>query len=1051
MFKLYFTVEKIEKNLTELKDYIYKGTKDIPAFQYKEWEFGEEDKYAYKPDFDDRNWKNFQIGDSWGGYDKSAWFRTTVSIPEDWKNERLVLHFLVGPCDGGGSTAESLLYVNGTPLQGIDVWHEEAWLPPEILQNDEIHIAIKAWSGVLNPPDRRRFKTARLACVDVPTEKYYYLAHTLANTVKVLDENDLKRTKMLQLLNESILKIDFLKPGSDFFYQSIHEAYKFLKSKVEQFGEMDELKPLVTALGHSHIDMAWLWRLVHSREKASRTFSTVLHLMRQYPDYRYIHTSPQLYKYLKEDYPEIFEKVKDKIASGEWEITGGMWIEPDTNVPNGESLIRQIQFGKRFMKEEFGVDTRVVWLPDVFGYSWALPQIMKKSGIDSFMTTKISWSQYNRFPFDTFNWRGIDGTEMFTHFITTPEEGAKQYTYNGMVEPASVKGIWDAYQQKEVNDELLLAFGWGDGGGGPTKDMIESAEAMKNLPGLPRVQMDKAEPYFERLRDRVKDKTLPVWDGELYLEYHRGTYTSQAALKQANRKAEFTYHNAEWLSVLSDQLTAQSNYPHATLNEGWEMLLLNQFHDILPGSSIRQVNEDARRDYAAVQNIGEKVINEAKSSIEQNIQMEQDGIVVYNSLSYERDGFIELPVSPIFTETTTIVDEVGNTLPAQVIQAENSPKVLIQAKNVPALGYKTFKLSKSSVSESGFVVKKDYIENDYYQIHFNEKGQITSLFDKRVAREVLAKGVRGNVLQTFEDKPMNFDAWDIDLYYQEKMREVDRLASVEVYEEGPIRGSLKFTWEFYDSTITQYISVYKNSPRIDFRTVVDWQEKQTLLKVAFPVNIRSTKATYDIQFGNIERPTHWNTSWDHARFEVVGHKWVDLSEGNFGVSLLNDCKYGHDVKDNVLRLTLIKSAINPDETADRGIHEFTYSLVPHKGDWREGNIVKEAYNLNVPLLAGELKANQNGSLPATNQFAEIDNDNVLLETVKKAEDDDAVLVRFFEYKHYRNQTNVSFAKPIKKAVECNLIEEEVKEADYQNQTLSFSVSPYEIKTFKIWF
>ncbi|NWQ39204.1 alpha-mannosidase [Bacillus sp. EB106-08-02-XG196] len=1048
---LYFTVEKIEKFLTELKNYIYKETLDIPVFRYKEWEFGDEDKDAYKTDFDDQNWTNFQVGDFWGGYDKSAWFRTTITVPKDWKKECLVLHFLVGPRDGGGSTAESLLYVNGVPLQGIDVWHEEAWLPPEPLEKGEIQISLKAWSGVLNPPDRRRFKKARLACVDVPTEKYFYLAHTLINTVKVLDENEFRRTKMLQLVNESILKVDFIKPGSAFFYQSIQDAYEFLKTEVEQLSEIEELKPLVTALGHSHIDMAWLWRLVHSREKASRTFSTVLHLMRQYPEYRYIHTSPQLYKYLKEDYPEIFAEVKQKIASGEWEITGGMWIEPDTNLPNGESLIRQIQFGKRFMKDEFGVDTRVVWLPDVFGYSWALPQIMKKSGIDTFMTTKISWNQYNRFPFDTFNWRGIDGTEIFTHFITTPEEGARAYTYNGMLEPRSVKGIWDAYQQKEVNDELLLAFGWGDGGGGPTKEMIETARAMKNLPGLPKVQMDKAEAYFARLQDTVKDQSLPVWDGELYLEYHRGTYTSQASLKKANRKAEFTYHNAEWLSALADHFSGKENYPHAALNEGWELLLLNQFHDILPGSSIRQVNEDARRDYQAVQSIGENVLKEAKGSIEQNIQTHEDAIIVYNSLSFERDGLIELPVSSIFTETTTIVDEEGNTLPAQVIQAEDSQKVLVQAKNVPALGYKTFKLAEQSASGSSLIVTKEYMENDYYQITFNEKGQIISLFDKVLEREVIAEGARGNVLQTFEDKPMNFDAWDVDLYYQEKMREIDHLTAVEVHEVGPIRGSLKLTWEFYDSTITQYITVYKHSPRIDFITKANWQEKQTLVKAAFPVDVRSTKATFDIQFGNMERPTHWNTSWDQARFEVVGHKWVDLSEGNFGVSLLNDCKYGHDVKDNVIRLTLIKSSIEPDETADRGNHEFTYSLIPHKGDWREGNIVKEAYHLNVPLFANELPANLDGHLPASYQFAEIGQDNVLLETVKKAEDGDAILIRFYEYKQYKNKINVSFAKPIKKAVECNLIEEAEKEADYQNKNLSFSVSPYEIKTFKIWF
>lgn len=1051
MLPLYFTVEKIEKYISELKSYIYKETKDIPFFQYKEWEFGEVEKEAYKPDFDDKNWKKFKVGDYWGGYDKSAWFRASVPIPKEWKNERLVLHFLVGPRDGGGSTAESLLYVNGTPLQAIDVWHEEAWIPPEFLGTDEIHIALKAWSGVLNPPDRRRFKTAKIACVDVPTEKYFYLAHTLVHTVKVLDENDLRRTKMLQVINESILKVDFIRPGSDLFYQSIQDAYDFLKTNVDQLGELEELKPLVTALGHSHIDMAWLWRLVHSREKASRTFSTVLHLMRQYPDYRYIHTSPQLYKYLKEDYPEIFEKVKEKITSGEWEITGGMWIEPDTNLPNGESLIRQIQFGKRFIKEEFGVDTRVVWLPDVFGYSWALPQIMKKSGIDTFMTTKISWNQYNRFPFDTFNWRGIDGTEILTHFITTPEEGARAYTYNGMVEPASVKGIWESYQQKEVNDELLLAFGWGDGGGGPTKEMIESARVMKNLPGLPKVQMDTAEAYFERLREQVKDKPLPVWDGELYLEYHRGTYTSQAALKKANRTAEFTYHNAEWLSALADHFTKTGHYPHNTLNEGWEMLLLNQFHDILPGSSIRQVNEDARNDYQKVQTIGENIVKEAKGLIEQDIQSEEDSIVVYNSLSFERDGLLELPVSSILTEKTTLVDDDGNPLPAQVIKDEKNQKVLVKVKNVPALGYKTFKLIESSIIESSLVVRKDYIENDFYQIRLNEKGQITSIFDKRIEREVLAQGARGNVFQTFEDKPMNFDAWDIDLYYQEKMREIDHLVAVEVHEEGPIRGSLKLTWEFYDSAITQFLTVYKHSPRIDFRTEVNWQEKQTLLKVAFPVNVRSTKATYDIQFGNIERPTHWNTSWDHARFEVAGHKWVDLSEGNFGVSLLNDSKYGHDVKENMIRLTLIKSAIEPDETADRGSHAFTYSLVPHLGDWREGNIVNEAYHLNVPLLAGELGENPNGNLPSHYQFAEIDNDNVLLETVKKAEDDEAIVLRFYEYKQFRNKTKVTFAEPIKKAVECNLIEEEERVAHYQDKTLSFPITPYEIKTFKIWF
>ncbi len=1046
---MYFTIEKIERRLHEIKTTIYRDHQEIEHFKYEESEFGEENNEAYKLEFDDSNWADFQIGDYWGGYDKGAWFRTKVTIPQDWKDKRIVLRFLVGPRDGGGSTAETLLYVNGTPLQGIDVWHEEAWLPPEFLQENEITIALKAWSSVLEVPERRCFKLAQIALVDGVTEKYYFLADTVFKAVQELDENDMRYMKLLNAVNDSLLKVDFLKPKTEVYYESIYAAYDYLKEQVEKMKEVEEIKPKVTALGHSHIDMAWLWTLAHSREKASRTFSTVLHLMRQYPEYQYIHTSPQLYKYLKEDYPEIYEKVKERIVSGEWEITGGMWIEPDTNVPNGESLIRQIMFGKRFMKKEFGVDTKVVWLPDVFGYSWALPQIMRKSGIETFMTTKISWSQYNRFPHDTFHWRGIDGTEILTHFITTPERGARQYTYNGMVEPYSVKGVWDVYQQKEVNDELLIAFGWGDGGGGPTKEMIESARVMKNIPGIPKVEMGKAEPYFERLRKRVKDKNLPVWDGELYLEYHRGTYTSQAALKRGNRKAEVIYHNAEWLNTLATLFTNSEAYPHQSLNNGWEKMLLNQFHDILPGSSIRQVNEKARADYAEVQEIGKKAFNEAKSMINDQIKVEDDSVVIYNSLSHRRDGLIEVPLSTIINENSTIVDENGN---ISAVQRIDNNKLLVEVKNVPALGYKAYEVSTSETRPSPLTVKRNYLENDYYTIEFNEFGQISSLYDKKSERYVLEKGKYGNVFQAFEDKPLEFDAWDIDLYYQEKMREVTKLIGAKVIEDGPIRGVLQLVWEYYDSSITQDITIYADSPRVDFRTKADWEEKQTLLKVAFPVNVRSTRATYDIQFGTIERPTHWNTSWDYARFEVPGQKWVDVSEGNYGVALLNDCKYGFDVKDNHMRLTLIKSSISPDETADRGTHLFTYSLLPHEGDWRSGKVVEEANSLNYPLIPTEVNSKNNGTLPSQYEFASVNKDNVIIETIKKAEDEDAFVIRVFESKQYRDgNVKITFAEQIQKAVECNLVEEGEQDTPYENNSMTFSIEPYEIKTYKVWF
>ncbi len=1040
-----FTIKKLEKQLDDIKKMINCKTMDITKFKYIE----EDVKGAEKPSFDDSKWDDFKIGEYWGGYDVIAWFRTTMEIPEEFKGQKLALRFLVGPRAGGHSTAETLLYVNGKALQGIDIWHEEAWLSPELYENGQIQLSLRAWSGVLGVPDQRQFKEAQLVWIDEAAEEYYYLLDTTVKAVKEMNENDLRRTRILEIANKSYNMVNMIKPYSDGYYLSIGKALEFLQDEINELQQLKEIKPKIVGIGHSHIDMAWLWRLQHTREKAQRTFATVLNLMRQYPDYKYMHSSPQLYKYLKDDAPEIFAEVKDRIKAGDWEITGGMWVEPDTNVPNGESLIRQLQFGKRYMKEEFGVDSKVVWLPDVFGYSWALPQIMKKSGIEYFMTTKISWSQYNRFPYDTFNWRGIDGTEILTHFITTPEEGSWHYTYNGPFQPDDIKGLWDNYRQKDINDELLLAFGWGDGGGGPTKEMLEVGKTMKNLPGMPEVELGRVEPYFKRLDQRIKDKDVPLWDGELYLEFHRGTYTSQAWLKRANRKSEVLYHNAEWLNSLGYNFDLLEEYPHQKLNQGWELLLLNQFHDILPGSSIRQVYEDSREDFKQIMDIGNEAFKAASSTIIENLKVEEKSITAFNSVSDQRNEIVELPY-----------DQDMN--PIQVVKEGNAKKALYKLDNIPSLGYKNFKLSdlEAVKIENKLIVKEDYLENQYYQLKLNKDGQLISIYDKGNDREVLAKNKKGNIFQAFEDRPMNFDAWDIDIYYQEKMEEVEQLQEAVVEEQGPLRGVLRLVWKFYDSIITQRITIYHDSPRIDFRTVVDWEEKQTLLKVAFPVSVRSTTANYDIQFGNIERPTHWNTSWDFARFEVPGQKWVDLSEGNYGVSLLNDCKYGFDVKDNLMRITLIKSAVRPDETADRERHYFTNSLLAHEGSWQDSNVNNQAYALNYPIQtiynnavkidSSNLKEDQ--SLSDEYEFATLDANNVRIETIKKAEDEDCLIVRLYEYKKYRLQeVKLTFAEEIKKAVECNLVEEGNQKVIYSDNKLRFSIKPYEIKTFKVWF
>ena len=467
---MFFTEEKIERQLREVRVAIRRGAVDLTH-----WKFCEADPPgAEHPTFDDEGWDDLALGQEWGGYDVVAWFRTRADVPEEWLGQKLALRFLVGPRDGGGSTAESLLYVNGRPLQGIDVWHEEAVLPPELARERELAIALRAWSGVLHVPDRRRFKAGQLLLLDEPTERFYYLADTILKSVTQLDEHDLRRTRLLAALNDAFHRLNFFKPRSAGFYRSVAEAEAELAAAMAEMGAFPENGPRVTGIGHSHLDMAWLWRLDHTVDKASRTFATVLNLMDQYPEYRFMHSSPQLYKLLAQRYPDLYARVKERIAEGRWEITGGMWVEADTNLTSGESLVRQFLVGKRFFKDEFGVDNKIMWLPDVFGYSAALPQIMKRAGIDYFMTTKLSWNQFNKIPCDTFWWQGIDGSRVFTHFVTTLDIGQSPArfftTYNGKLHPDSILGAWARYQQKDINNDILISYGYGDGGGGPCRD-----------------------------------------------------------------------------------------------------------------------------------------------------------------------------------------------------------------------------------------------------------------------------------------------------------------------------------------------------------------------------------------------------------------------------------------------------------------------------------------------------------------------------------------------------------------------------------------------------
>lgn len=858
----------------------------------------------------------------------------------------------------------------------------------------------------------------------------------MLDTVQCLDEKDPVKYELRTALDQACLLIDWAYPGSGEFYDSLHQADDFLNEKINGMKKDSLVK--VKCVGHTHIDMAWLWRLKHTHEKASRSFSTVLRMMEMFPEYIFLQTQPQLYEYIKEDFPEIYEEIKKRIKEGRWEVDGGMWVEADCNLTSGESLTRQILIGSKFIKEEFGKEVEYLWLPDVFGYSWALPQILKKSGIDMFMTTKISWNQYNRMPHDTFKWKGMDGTEVLTHFITTPEPwnepGSWFYTYNGLLTAKTVKGVWDAYSEKEMNQELLISYGYGDGGGGVNRDLLERRRRIDKIPGLPSLETSTAGAFFRDLKETVKntDRFVHTWDGELYLEYHRGTYTSQGYNKRMNRKMELLYRTAEWLTAMGGVREGRLELAEQEkLTEGWKRILTNQFHDIIPGSSIHEVYEDARKDYETIKNIGKDVI---RDYLEKSLEKDETSYTVYNASGWDTDEIAAVPQTALGVYT----DGEETVLTSQ--QGQGVTYVLV--KNVPAMGYQRITFHPGQVEEKkeAFRIEGREIETPYYILNINEQGQIEKLYDKEYQRNVLAPKERGNVLQMFEDKPLDNDAWDIDIYYQQKMREVTDLKKWEIKEQGPLRLVIGLEWKYMNSTIEQEMILYSTNRRIDFSTHVDYRERQQLLKAAFPVDIRTTYATYDIQYGNVRRPNHWNTSWDQARFESVGHRFADLSERNYGVALLNDCKYGYDVKDNLLRISLLRSGKQPDHIQDVGEHVFTYSLLPHGGDFVEGGVVPSAFELNNPVLAVEGKEKT-----AAASFFTLDNPEVEIDAVKKSEDGKHLVVRFHDFAGSRQKVTLKPGFDFSSWAEGDLRERRIEEP-HTGEPVAMELHPYEIKT-----
>jgi len=1020
-----------------MRDFLFPQSVGTGDFEFRDGQYSIEQ-------LNEGEWRHYDSSREFWGYPECyAWFRQTVTVPMEFAGWPVV--YEIRPADGGwrDHDPQCILFADGRIVQGVDKNHSFALLLEKAEGGEVIEIAINAYTDVHAWRGQVRMRAA-LKTVNNLAKRLYFDLSTPLEAANLYGADDLPRVRLLKKLNAACNMLELDDPKNiEAFNAAALAACTYLKEEI--FSGRDKCDITASCVGHTHIDVAWLWRLRQTRDKAGRSFATVLKYMEQYPEYVFMSPQAQLYDYVKKDYPEVYEGIKRRIAEGRWEAEGSMWVESDTNVVSGESLVRQFLVGKRFFKDEFGVENKIMWLPDVFGYSGALPQIIKKSGLDYFMTTKISWNEYDKLPYDTFLWQGIDGTRVLAHFATGCDANSTGHftTYNSYLEPDQVIGGWKRYSNKDLNQEYLISFGYGDGGGGPTIDMLEHGHRMgKGIEGCPVVKQQPALAFFKELEAQViDDPKLPVWAGELYLQFHRGTLTSEAGGKRYNRKSELLYHDVETLAALAHQL-AGAGYPAEEILESWKLILLNQFHDIIPGSSIAQVYVDSREQYEQVMGVGEYLAAGAQKAL--CAQIPGNGIVVFNTLGFARSDAVFACVKDIGARTAVYGDD-GAELPSQ--RAADG-RFLFVAKDVPSKGWKSFRFGAADgecpfpVIDAGGRV----IDTPALRVEFDENYNIASLVEKAGGSEILPAGELGNRLVAFEDRPFNHAAWDIKAYYRERFWFVDDVQSAEVIEQGAVRTVLRVTRKFRKSTIRQDFIFYPAGTRIDVDYEVDWQDKEICLKCSYPVDVNAERATFDIQFGNLERVTHENSSWDFAQFEVCGHKWADLSDNGFGLSVLNDCKYGWTVKEGRILATLLRAPNGHHGEQDIGAHRFTYAMYPHAGPASQSDVARQGYSLNVPLRAmtGTGEPAQ-AALPACYSLVGADRGNIVIETVKKAEDSDAVIVRAYECWNRKTETTLAFGSEVKRISECDLMEEN----DVPMDSLTVTFRPFEIKTFKV--
>ncbi|GAA5126930.1 alpha-mannosidase [Luteolibacter yonseiensis] len=961
-------------------------------------------------------------GAAWGKTWGTAWFRFRSQVPAAWSGKTVVAVVDLSFENEEGFGREGQVWMDGRPVIAVSRYRKAIPLFTEAKGGELVDFHVEAsgnpvsewhWdNGVRVDPEARLFRMqeARLAIYDAGVFALLMDFRVCREAMLELPEEGTRRARLLRGLDQACRVME---RGDRSWVGKAREILAPLLA-----AKNGDTVHRITATGHAHIDTAWCWPLRETIRKCARTFSTALAYMEVHPEYRFSCSQPVQYLWMKAHYPTIYQGIRDAVARGQWEAMGSMWVEPDCNVPSGESLVRQLVHGKDFFSREFGVTTGDLWLPDVFGYSAALPQILGKAGVDRFLTQKISWNDTNRFPHHTFLWEGIDGTRIFSHFPPVD-------TYNARVQGRELARAERQFAQKDRASRSLMPYGYGDGGGGPTVEMIERIKRWENFEGMPAVEFGTVKGFFDAAMADIEDP--PVWVGELYLELHRGTYTSQAHNKLMNRRCELLLRDAEFFDAITSvlapgELVLTDPHPDRTvwdvpghhpvketsltaqvLDRAWKLLLLNQFHDILPGSSIHRVYEESRRDYEVI----EKLALAVREAGVERLLSDGPGWTAFNTLAQDR------------REVVAADDRLSvATVPACGFAG---------VSDVPPVDWQPVEIVKTG---DGWT-----IANGILKVRVLADGVIASVLDLRENREVLDGPA--NELHLLRDYPNRWSAWDIEASAMEDYEIVGGGGSGEIVENHPLRGALEFTRPVGGSLVTQRVILTAGSARLDFDTTVDWKERDRVLKVSFPLAIRTDHSVCEIQYGHVRRPVHRNTSWDAARFEIPIQRWIDFTESGYGVALLNNGIFGCDVLGNRLRLTLLKSASAPDPTADIGIHRRTFSLFPHAGDTLQGGVNEAALALNVPLVVakGSVKGGESGS------WISIDKPGVTLEALKRSEDGKALVLRVVEAGGRRTTGGITVNLPGLKLRECDLLENPLPAAPTEN--------PLELRAFDI--